>query len=923
MYALIRQSKGSSPVDKIKKLDIDLCDESGKVCVRMNGFSAKSQATEPESTGTLILRHSWKKETINEDAIPQDYEKYIIALCEPEESSRKNIESKIKNAEFIFLKSEDKNIANRFGTYALQLFEKIQEILKEKPKGRILFQVLFFGKEEQQLFSGFSGLLKTASLENPKFTGQLIEIYENQDVHTILNENSKKPDNIHIKYKNRKRFVTSLEEIKDLPSEPDIVWKENGVYLITGGAGGLGLIFAREICKKVKNPVLILTGRSELNESKKTHIEELKNTGSRIEYKQADVSQKQDVINLINFIKQEFGNLNGIIHSAGIIKDNFIIKKTKDEFEKVLAPKVSGLTNLDEASKDFKLDFFVVFSSGSGVFGNAGQADYACANAFMDAYAEYRNDLVRSEKRSGKTLAIDWPLWKEGGMQIDKETEKMMRQSTGMTAMKTQTGIDAFYKGLSLSEFRIIVAEGMPALMRLKLIDDKPDRNIELPVTEFEVDSSLLFNKIKQMLIKNISDLLKVKSGDIDIEVEFNEYGFDSISLTQFANILNEKYKLELSPTLFFEYSTISHFAKYLNDEHKSIFASEFAMKTELKVSESFKDESEIKPELKNRRSRFTTSLSAPKSETIETEPVAIIGISGKFPMAEDIDEFWKNLVEGKNCITEIPGDRWDWKKYYGDPLKEKNKTNIKWGGFIDGIGDFDPLFFGISPREAELMDPQQRLMMIYVWKAIEDAGINIIKLSQKPTGVFISPGVNEYINMTSVNTNDPFILTGAALSSIPNRISYALNLNGPSEYCETACSSALVALHRAIAAIHAGECEQAIIGAVNLILSPTGFISFESKGYLSPEGKARSFQSGADGYVRSEGVGAIIIKPLYKAINNNDRIYAVIKGTGVSHGGKGMSLTAPTGKGMKNAMKQAYQTSRIDPRTITYIEAH
>ncbi|MCP4198482.1 MAG: polyketide synthase, partial [Proteobacteria bacterium] len=301
----------------------------------------------------------------------------------------------------------------------------------------------------------------------------------------------------------------------------------------------------------------------------------------------------------------------------------------------------------------------------------------------------------------------------------------------------------------------------------------------------------------------------------------------------------------------------------------------------------------------------------------IQKDPVAIIGMSGRFPMAEGIEEFWKNLVRGKNCITEIPEDRRDWEALYGDPLKDKNKTDIKWGGFIDGVGDFDPMFFGISPREAELMDPQQRLLMLCVWKAAEDAGITPKALSQNPTGVFISPGMSEYMSIVPVPQNDPFMITGSALSAIPNRISYALNLNGPSEYCETACSSALVALHRAIASIRAGECEQAVVGAINLLLSPVGFIGLEMMGYLSPEGKANSFQAEADGYVRSEGVGAIIIKPLQKATDDNDRIYAVIRGTGVAHGGKGMSFTAPTARGMKAAMLQAYRASGIDPQTV------
>ncbi|MED4567147.1 type I polyketide synthase, partial [Bacillus atrophaeus] len=206
---------------------------------------------------------------------------------------------------------------------------------------------------------------------------------------------------------------------------------------------------------------------------------------------------------------------------------------------------------------------------------------------------------------------------------------------------------------------------------------------------------------------------------------------------------------------------------------------------------------------------------------------------------------------------------------------------------------------------------PQEFLLLTHTWKAMEDAGITGQTLSDRPTGVFIAAG-------NSDNTNAAMIP-----SLIPNRISYALNLRGPSEYYEAACSSVLVALHRAIQSIRNDECEQAIVGAVNLLLSPKGFIGFDSMGYLSEDGKAKSFQAEAKGFVRSEGAGVLLIKPLRKAIEDSDHIYTVIKGTGVSHGGRGMSLHAPNPNGMKDAMLKAYQGSKVDPKTVTYIEAH
>ncbi|MCP4626369.1 MAG: KR domain-containing protein, partial [bacterium] len=243
---------------------------------RMKGFTSRIEGSEAESTGTLMLRPSWRQEAADVEAAPPDYEKHLIALCEPDEVLRKSIEGKIKGAEFIILASKERKIDKRYGAYTLRLFEEIQSILKAKPKGKALFQVAISGKEDRRLFAGFSGLLKTAHSENPKFIGQIIETDEDDRIQTILDENSRHPDDIHIRYKAGKRLLANFEQIEALPEKPAIAWKDKGVYLITGGSGGLGLIFAREIAEQVKDPVLILTGRSELSVDKKSQLEELK-----------------------------------------------------------------------------------------------------------------------------------------------------------------------------------------------------------------------------------------------------------------------------------------------------------------------------------------------------------------------------------------------------------------------------------------------------------------------------------------------------------------------------------------------------------------------------------------------------------------------------------------------------------------------
>jgi len=304
---------------------------------------------------------------------------------------------------------------------------------------------------------------------------------------------------------------------------------------------------------------------------------------------------------------------------------------------------------------------------------------------------------------------------------------------------------------------------------------------------------------------------------------------------------------------------------------------------------------------------------------------IAIIGIGGVMPQSRDLNEYWINLVEGKNCITEIPSDRWDWREYYGDPSTEENKTNIIWGGFMPDADKFDPMFFGVSPHEAELMDPQQRLFMETVWQTIENAGYAPSELSGTDTGIFAGVSTKDYHEQLTIQNTKIMAQTstGMASSILANRISYFLNLTGPSEPVDTACSSALVAVHRAIRAIQNGDCSMAIAGGVNVLASPTLFISFNKAGMLSIDGSCKTFDEKANGYVRGEGSGAVFLKALEDAEKDGDFIYAVIKGSAVNHGGRANSMTAPNPNAQAELLIKAYREAGIPFDTVTYIEAH
>jgi polyketide synthase PksN len=953
MWALIRYSNGSAAGDKVQKLDVDLCDQQGKICVRMKGFSSRvlddgvGKVTQGKE-GTLLLSPDWKEQAPGHEAevTTPTYAQHLVILCEPEERGELGSweAGKLGNSEvgfkMIVLQSQQEEIGQRFQNYTLRVFEEIQRIFKEKPKGKVLVQVVVSIQDEQQLFSGLSGLLKTARLENPKLIGQLIEVDHGEDSAGMmkkLDENSRCPMDNRVQYQNGKRWVFNWSEIEVSREEvsPPLPWKDRGIYLITGGVGGLGLIFAKEILRHVKDAVLILPDYSPLNEDKQARLKELETSGARIEYKQVDVTQKEAVSNLIQGIREEFGSLHGIIHGAGIIRDNFILKTNREELLEVLAPKVLGLVNLDQASKDLGLDFFVLFSSLAGCLGNVGQAGYSTANAFMDAYARYRNTLVASNQRQGQTLSINWPLWKEGGMHVDEANEKIMKQSLGIIPMKTSTGIRALYQGLASGIDQVMVTEGNLDQMKQKLLataapgTPAPQKNPAASPAAAKIDTGSLADKVEAAMLKLVSNLIKVRIQDIDTDAELQEYGFDSIIMTQLANQLNQEFQLELNPTAFFEHPTIHGFAQYLAEEHQAVLASKFGVQTGIETpGPAIAREAEETKINKRRYSRFvSTALSAARPDTtsLEPTPIAIIGMSGRFPMAGDLQEFWQNLAEGKDCITEIPGDRWDWREYWGNPAKEANKTNIKWGGFIKGVDEFDPLFFGISPREAMLMDPQQRLLMTYVWKAIEDAGYSAQSLWGTQTAIFAGTAVSGYGGLIS-RANAPiegYTSTGMVPSVGPNRMSYFLNIHGPSEPIETACSSSLLAIHRAVEALHNGTCEMAIAGGVNTIVTPEAHISFNKAGMLSEDGRCKTFSDQANGYGRGEGVGMLFLKTLAAAEAAGDHIYGLIRATAVNHGGRANSLTAPNPNAQAELLKTAYTRAAIDPGTVTYIETH
>ena len=911
MWVLIKKSteKGS---ETIKKFNISLCDDYGNVCIAISGYVIR-ELKENNTYSLWMMTHQWKDKEIEKGIRLEEVKTHIIRY----DTGTMGFEEK-----------------------ALDLFDRIKGVIESKPQENHLFQII----TKDPLDFGLAGALKTAHLENPKVYGQIICLSKTEkQIEEILKENQHHLGDVEIWYEEDRRKVKELEEIKESSEEKGSPYKDNGLYLITGGAGGLGFIFAKDILEKTNSSTIILTGRSELDEKRVEKFEKLQllaqKTNSKIEYIKADIANQSDVQNLIGQIKSSYGKLNGIIHSAGILKGNFILKKDREEFKTVLTPKVRGTINLDEATKDIELDFFVFFSSISGAFGNEGVIDYAAGNAFMDAFAKGRNTQVTIGKRFGHTLSINWPLWNDGGMRINEAFVKAMENRMGFIPIATDSGLELFYLSFLTKKDQVVVGAGIKQklydyLNKVKEglpIQDKPDFLYEekgKQISENPSSDEILFQKTIQFFKKQISEVIKLPISKLDDKEQLGKYGIDSIIIIKLTNELEKIFGL-LPKTLFFEYQNISDLSHYFLKVHSSklleIFKIERPAEKNLPIN-TIDNNLSRKEITKTEKEAFVQQK---ENQETNKNDIAIIGLSGRYPESPDVKAFWNNLKDGKDCITEIPPARWDWKKYYDQ--NEIVALYSKWGGFIEGVDKFDPLFFNISPREAVIIDPQERLFLEHVWTALEDAGIvrselKVANDGDLPGQVGVYAGVmwNEYQMLgAEAMLQGKRIASMGTFASIANRISYVLNLHGPSMTVDTMCSSSLTSIHLACEDLKHYRTDIGIAGGVNLSIHPNKYLALSSVHFLSKDGRCQSFGEGGEGYVPGEGVGVVILKRLADAIVSGDRIYGVIKGTSINHGGRTNGFYVPNPNAQQMLVERAFRDAQVNPRTISYVEAH
>ncbi|MFY0578022.1 SDR family NAD(P)-dependent oxidoreductase [Cystobacter fuscus] len=570
MWAWVRNSPEQQRDSTIRRLDIDLCDDAGHIRVRLKGVSSRAYSAEA-ATGELLASPCWIGKERAESA--NDTFPCVTLLVElPEIAERMKSRDA---ARVVLLGSNAQSVAVRYTEYALQIFATIKELLRERAQHKVRVQ-LVASMEESSLWMGLGGILKTAQLENPRILGQVVLVEPRDGSERVVSHikaDRAVLSDATIRYRNGKREILQWrEDGTALAATPP--WKDGGVYLITGGAGGLGTLFAQDIATHVRQPRLILTGRTPCDEQKNSILEQLRLLGAEATYEQVDVSVKDDVAALTSRIQNTYGRLDGILHSAGLIKDNFILKKTDDDFARVLAPKVAGLVNLDEATQDLALDFLIVFSSVAGVFGNVGQADYATANAFMDAYAHYRNTLVAEGRRCGRTLSLDWPLWADGGMHVDAGTEKSLRESLGLVPLQKDTGVRALYKALASQYAQVLVLEGersrlrqtlLANLLAKQLVDEPAATSARIeshaPTQQPETDESIA-QKAVTYFKKLLAIVIRLPVSKIDAEAPLELYGIDSVMTMDMTRTLEDVFG-SLPKTLFFEYQTIDALTRY------------------------------------------------------------------------------------------------------------------------------------------------------------------------------------------------------------------------------------------------------------------------------------------------------------------------------------------------------------------------
>ncbi|MGX4693980.1 SDR family NAD(P)-dependent oxidoreductase [Streptomyces sp. JNUCC 63] len=754
--------------------------------------------------------------------------------------------------------------------------------------------------------SALWGLARSARAEHPDLGLTLLDLDGTDDPAGALLAALAHPGEPETALRGGVLLAPRLVRARTADAEPAVI-PTDGTVLITGGLGAVGRRIARLLAERGV-PRLLLTSRQGHGDSRAAEVvAELTALGAQAEVAACDVADAAALAAVLGGIGDELP-LRGVVHCAGVLDDGVVAELTPERLVRVLRPKADGAAHLHRLTADVPLDLFLLVSSAAGVVGNAGQANYAAANVFLDQLAHHR-------RASGlPAVSVSFGAWAGEGLAAEHaDLDRMARlghraltpgQGVELTELSLRRGTPHLVAwNLDLPRLRETTAavDGPSAALWRSLLpaprtgpadgDGLADRLARLPEAERA-------ERVMALVREEASRALGLRSAEsVRPDRPLRELGMDSVTAVELRNRIGARLGTRLPATLLFDHPTPARLAGHL-------------LTTALATS--------------GRGTRRSETRTAPAPATPSDEPVAVVAMACRLPGGvNDPEDLWRLVAQGRDAVGPFPESRWDVESLYDPDPDAMGKSYAREGGFLEDIESFDAGFFGITPKEAAAMDPQQRLLLETAWEALERAGIVPARLAGSTTGVYVGMFGSDYLAGSRLDQLDGYVGTGSALSVASGRLAYALGLHGPALTVDTACSSSLVAVHLAAQALRSGECDLALAGGVTLMVTPQTFVEFSRLRGLSATGRCRSFSDDADGAVWAEGAGMTVLKRLSDARRDGDQVLAVLRGTAVNQDGRSQGLSAPNGPAQEQVVRRALELSGLRPADIDYVEAH